>query len=219
MRNFIIGLSILFFVLSGLIVLKRINMSVDNSGFSNTPTTQKPLAIAPEFEEILEQFSREQAANRAMIEKLQGNITTLEAKLADKAEISPEIVISEAPAKEKITLSVIGKGIFGRGKIVEKEALMNVVDEIIPDILAYPDHRVLIEGHTCNIGTPEYNKDLSLRRANAVATMLASKGISHERITFTGYGETRPVASNDTYEGRVQNRRVEVKLVSADKEF
>lgn len=219
MRNFIIGCSILFFVLSGLIVLKSLNMSVGNSGFSNATTTQKPLPIAHEIEDILEQFTREQAASRAMIEQLQVNINTLEDKLADKVEISPDIDISKALSKEEITLSVIGKGVFGRGEIVQKKVLMNIVDKIIPDILAYPDHRVLIEGHTCNIGTPEYNMDLSLKRAKAVATMLSSNGISHERISFTGYGETRPVASNDTYEGRVQNRRVEVTLVPAGKEF
>ncbi len=68
---------------------------------------------------------------------------------------------------------------------------------------------VTIEGHTDSVGSEEYNQQLSERRARAVADMLVnSHGIAASRLNAVGYGESRPVASNDTAEGRAQNRRV-----------
>ena len=72
----------------------------------------------------------------------------------------------------------------------------------------HPDIVAELEGHTCSIGPEEYNQGLSERRANAVREVLISEfGVSPGRITTTGYGESRPVASNDTREGRERNRR------------
>ena len=72
--------------------------------------------------------------------------------------------------------------------------------------------RVLVEvaGHTDSIGTEAYNMGLSERRANAVKDYLVSKGVKASRLTAKGYGETQPVASNDTEAGRAENRRVEL---------
>ena len=68
---------------------------------------------------------------------------------------------------------------------------------------------IKISGHTDNTGTADYNKRLSLQRAKAVYDYLVSRGISTSRLEYAGYGETRPVASNDTPENRSKNRRVE----------
>ncbi len=70
--------------------------------------------------------------------------------------------------------------------------------------------RVEISGHTDNVGTPEYNLALSQRRAESVKAFLVSKGISAGRLGTRGYGAEKPVASNETEEGRAQNRRVEI---------
>ncbi|MBK5278287.1 MAG: OmpA family protein, partial [Bacteroidia bacterium] len=70
--------------------------------------------------------------------------------------------------------------------------------------------RVEISGHTDNVGSWEYNKQLSQRRANAVKDFLTSKGIDTRRIKATGYGEDKPIATNDDdAEGREINRRVD----------
>ncbi|MCG8332105.1 MAG: OmpA family protein [Chitinophagales bacterium] len=69
-----------------------------------------------------------------------------------------------------------------------------------------------IMGHTDNTGEPEYNLELSEQRAQSVYSYVTGKGIDASRLTATGYGETRPVATNDTEEGREQNRRVEFKI-------
>ncbi|MDP7151495.1 MAG: OmpA family protein [Paracoccaceae bacterium] len=74
----------------------------------------------------------------------------------------------------------------------------------------YPNSTVQVIGHTDNVGSATYNEDLSLRRANAVANVLISRGVSTARISTIGLGENQPVATNLTAEGRAQNRRVEI---------
>jgi len=75
-----------------------------------------------------------------------------------------------------------------------------------------PALRLEISGHTDNVGNASYNKDLSQRRAKAVVDYLVQKGISKDRLTFAGYGDTQPVAPNATKAGRQQNRRTEFKV-------
>jgi len=72
--------------------------------------------------------------------------------------------------------------------------------------------RITLAGHTDIVGTEEYNQKLSDRRAKAVADYLIRKGINPSRINVVGYGSKKPVAPNDTEEGRAKNRRVEVIL-------
>jgi outer membrane protein OmpA-like peptidoglycan-associated protein len=69
------------------------------------------------------------------------------------------------------------------------------------------------EGHTDAIGSDAYNQSLSERRAEAVRRYLINGGITPERIRTEGFGESRPVASNETDEGRAQNRRVELRVL------
>jgi outer membrane protein OmpA-like peptidoglycan-associated protein len=70
--------------------------------------------------------------------------------------------------------------------------------------------KVNVEGHTDSVGSDSYNQNLSERRANAVVDYLVGKGIDATRLAPAGYGEGRPVATNDTAEGRAQNRRVDL---------
>lgn len=84
------------------------------------------------------------------------------------------------------------------------------LDQDVDALKAWGDVEVEVAGHTCSIGTEEYNLGLSQRRAEAVRNYLVSKGVPADRLTVRGYGESRPVASNATREGRAQNRRVEL---------
>ncbi len=79
-------------------------------------------------------------------------------------------------------------------------------------VLAYPSLRLSVEGHTDSVGTDDYNQQLSEKRAEAVRQYLVQQGISGETIVATGFGKTAPIASNETPEGRQQNRRVELVL-------
>jgi outer membrane protein OmpA-like peptidoglycan-associated protein len=81
----------------------------------------------------------------------------------------------------------------------------------------YPDTNILLEGHTDATGGNEHNMDLSKRRAQSVANYLAMQKVMETRFTIMGYGEDQPVASNETTDGRAQNRRVEVAIYANDK--
>ena len=74
-------------------------------------------------------------------------------------------------------------------------------------------YKVQLAGHTDNVGQPEANKALSQARAESVRQQLIAYGCQPDKITAYGYGDTRPVASNETEEGRQQNRRVEITLM------
>ena len=76
----------------------------------------------------------------------------------------------------------------------------------------YDDTNILIDGHTDSVGSDDYNMNLSEDRADAVHDYLTSVGVKHSRLGIRGFGETQPVASNDTDAGRQQNRRVEVSI-------
>ncbi|MDV3308181.1 MAG: OmpA family protein [Cyclobacteriaceae bacterium] len=81
----------------------------------------------------------------------------------------------------------------------------------------YDDTNILIEGHTDNTGAEDYNQQLSDWRAEAVSRFINEKGVKNGRITMQGYGESQPIASNETAEGRQQNRRVEVAIYANKK--
>ena len=93
---------------------------------------------------------------------------------------------------------------------------MNKMDDLEQDILANPKAVILVEGHTDNIGTEEYNKNLSLQRARSVAREIEKQHYPNQ-IRIYGAGATAPIASNDTAEGREQNRRVDVVLLRDEK--
>lgn len=78
----------------------------------------------------------------------------------------------------------------------------------------YDDTIILIEGHTDSTGPEEYNMQLSKRRAESVSHFLASQAVSPGRFSVIGYGEVQPVATNETTEGRQQNRRVELAIMA-----
>lgn len=90
-----------------------------------------------------------------------------------------------------------------------------ILDEAIKTLKTEGTIAIVCEGHTDSRGTDEYNQKLSLRRAHAVKDYLVKGGVPADRIKVEGLGESKPVASNDTDDGRAQNRRVELRV--ADK--
>jgi outer membrane protein OmpA-like peptidoglycan-associated protein len=86
------------------------------------------------------------------------------------------------------------------------------LDGLIAILNANPTMKIEIRGHTDNVGSDEFNRTLSDNRARSVVAYLVEKGIAAERLAASGYGETLPVAANDTDEGRGLNRRVEFKI-------
>ena len=81
----------------------------------------------------------------------------------------------------------------------------------------YPDTNILIEGHTDNTGSDDYNMSLSKDRAQTVAFYMATLEVKSARFSTAGYGETQPIVMNDTPEGRQKNRRVDIAVIANDK--
>lgn len=87
-----------------------------------------------------------------------------------------------------------------------------ILEEAITTLKAEGEVTIAVEGHTDSQGSDQYNQGLSERRAKAVAEYLESHGIARSRMETTGFGESKPVADNDTADGRAQNRRVELRV-------
>jgi outer membrane protein OmpA-like peptidoglycan-associated protein len=120
----------------------------------------------------------------------------------------------------------IGEGIkitFDSGLLFDvdqstlREASKTNLTDLARILKKYPDTNILMEGHTDSTGSEDYNLALSKERAEAVAFYLAQNEVSSGRFSVKGYGETQPIATNDTAEGRQQNRRVDVAIMANDK--
>jgi len=89
------------------------------------------------------------------------------------------------------------------------------LDGVANALQTQPELNVEIQGHTDSVGSAAYNLNLSQRRADAVKTYLVGKGVGASALTAKGYGKAKPIASNDTAEGRAQNRRVAFEIRNA----
>jgi len=108
-----------------------------------------------------------------------------------------------------ITLS--GAVLFGSGQAALLPGAMMKLNEVADALLkGNAESKIVVEGHTDSQGSASLNQDLSVRRAQSVRDYLVSRGIAADRITAQGLGSTRPVAPNNTAEGRADNRRVEI---------
>jgi len=112
------------------------------------------------------------------------------------------------PAPVKRELLVLHGAHFAFDKSSLTPVAKDTLQRVVAILNVHADANVEIQGYTDNIGTAPYNQALSVRRAEAVKEYLVSKGISADRITVRGFGETQPVADNHTSEGRAANRRV-----------
>ena len=99
--------------------------------------------------------------------------------------------------------------LFSTGSSTLKPAARERLAKVAGIVLAYPDIRLEIDGHTDNVGSENYNEKLSEQRAEAVRNFLAQRGVANGLMTVRGFGPSQPVASNGTPVGRQQNRRVE----------
>tara|TARA_B100000508_G_scaffold140085_1_gene139996 strand:- start:89027 stop:91081 length:2055 start_codon:yes stop_codon:yes gene_type:complete len=131
--------------------------------------------------------------------------------LEDFASIEKNLYLKKIEKGEVIRLNNI---FFDFGKASLKEESFYELDRLYNLMSKNGKMQIEIGGHTDNVGSADYNKKLSNERAEAVVNYLVKKGIEKGRLTFNGYGPDKPVATNETEEGRALNRRVEFKIVS-----
>ena len=117
-----------------------------------------------------------------------------------------------APSSVKQAITIQAEALFDFDKSVLKPAGKKSIDDAIAKMQQIDVQMVIATGHTDSVGTDAYNQKLSERRANSVKEYMVSKGVAAAKITTLGKGETQPVATNKTAEGRAKNRRVDIEF-------
>ena len=157
----------------------------------------------------LEKAQSELATTREQLEKEKSAREAALAKLA----AANAAAVKEEPRGTVITMA--GGVLFASGKSVLLPGAQNSLNQVA-EALREQDDKILIEGHTDSRGSDATNQALSKSRADAVGAYFTSHGIAQDRITTAGLGPSRPVADNNTAEGRANNRRVEIIIQKAE---
>ena len=131
------------------------------------------------------------------------------------ANLARMAAVKEEPRGIVITLS--GQVLFASGKSALLPAAQLALDNVVEALKANPDRNIVIEGHTDSQGAKAFNQELSQARAASVRSYLIGKGIPSEVVSAMGHGPDRPVADNNTVEGRANNRRVEIVITPAER--
>ncbi len=158
------------------------------------------------------------AENRAQqaLEEAQREREAAEQARREAEELARKVDELEARQTQRGLVLTLGDVLFDFDEATLRSGGVRTVAELAGFLDEYPERNVLIEGHTDNIGSEQYNLDLSEKRADAVKQELLNQGIASDRIETKGLGMAHPVASNETSAGRQQNRRVEVIISDQD---
>ena len=135
-------------------------------------------------------------------------------------EIAREIPNAEVihqEGEQGIVVNFSSKVLFGTDKSDLNANSKATINDLASILNKYPDTDLTIQGHTDSTGPEAYNQTLSEKRAQSVANYLKLQGVTAERLTSIGFGETQPVADNSTTEGRTENRRVSFVIVPNEK--
>ncbi len=135
----------------------------------------------------------------------------------DKCPLTPGVASNHGcpelkPEEKEAIQDAFNNLLFETGKDIIQPSSYPSLNKLATVMINNPGNHLLIEGHTDDVGDHDSNMDLSERRAKAVRNYLVTRRVSDARIEAKGYGETKPVASNDTPDGRQKNRRVEFTL-------
>ena len=155
-----------------------------------------------------------QAANDAQLSAQAARQQTLDAESRSR-QLEAQLKEMEAKKTDRGMVVTLGDVLFDTNQAQLKSGGMRSVQKLAVFFKQYPQRKAMIEGFTDSTGSNVRNQNLSDERANSVRTALLGMGISTDRITSRGYGESYPAAGNDTAAGRQLNRRVEI-VVSDD---
>ena len=163
---------------------------------------------------LLEAREHEVGAAREQTREAQASAAAAQAgtAAARESEESARAQLRELQAKqtERGLVLTLGNVLFDTARATLKPGADLVLDRLGSFLQGSPGTKIIVEGHTDSRGSDEYNQELSHDRARSVVEGLESRGLSADRIQAVGRGKRYPVASNDTPEGRQQNRRVEI---------
>ncbi len=176
--------------------------------------------------EVIAEFESNSATGKYLISLPSGKNYGITVKAAgylfhsENLNIPPTTIYQEIEKDIKLKKMEVGNTIvlnnifFDFDKSTLRDESFPELERLLKLLNDYPTLKIEISGHTDNRGTAAYNKTLSENRAKSVVDYLLGKGINKDRLTFMGYGFDKPVANNDTDEGRQLNRRTEFKIIS-----
>jgi outer membrane protein OmpA-like peptidoglycan-associated protein len=184
--------------------------------------------VQAEVDRRLEAERRAQAETEGRVARADADRARLEAEAARNAtaQVTAQAERDKAQLREQLSIELnsimqtrnsarglvvtMSDVLFDTGQHTLKPGAREKLAKIAEIVASHPGLHLSIEGHTDNVGTDESNQALSERRAESVKSFLMQNGVPRDIITAQGFGESQPVASNDTNEGRQQNRRVEL---------
>ena len=197
------------------------NLDLAQKSLKEAEQAQAPQQVDKE----MAMTSLEKEAHMTQVANLDEKIEVLQGEppQASQDKTAPRTVSSkpepDSENSDEIVISL--NGFFASGQNFTSQELRDVIKQKAEQIKAMPYYRISVEGHTDSIplGKSAYNMrytnnmGLSYWRAMSVAMQLIELGVDSKRITVRGYGKTKPVASNETPEGRAKNRRVEIRMI------
>lgn len=136
---------------------------------------------------------------------------------AEASDLERQLEELQAKKTERGAVITLGDVLFDFDRATLRSGAQQNLYRLVTFLNDNPEREVLIEGHTDSVGSESYNLDLSQRRAQSVRDFLASNGVAASRMAVRGFGESRPLASNESDAGRQQNRRVEVVILDPGK--
>ena len=162
---------------------------------SHVALLEKKLGGASEEQAVLKERVRQQEEARRRVEQIESSFAPSEARIVREGE--------------SLIIRLVGMN-FTSGQATIAPEYFNLLTRVQDAIVTYGPCEVRIEGHTDSYGTDEANLELSQSRAEAVRQYLSANLRGEAKITAVGFGETRPIANNETQEGRMKNRRIDV---------
>ena len=140
-------------------------------------------------------------------------------QMARAAVLERELAVLQAKQTDRGLVVTLQDVLFASGRASLAPGAQRTVDHIAAVLREHPRRRVLIEGYTDNVGSPEMNVDLSQRRAEALRRALLNRRVAPDRMEIRAHGEAMPIADNASAAGRTQNRRVEVLFSDSNGNF
>lgn len=162
---------------------------------------------AAEAQRRAEELRSEAAAERARAQAARSQVETTQDRLNEVqrtlAELNPRLT-------ERGLVLMLGEVLFNFDSANLKLYTQRIMDRVAEFLRANPARPIRVEGHTDSVGDAVINTEFSRARAQSVTDALINRGVSSERLSTQGFGESRPIASNETEAGRRENRRVEI---------
>ena len=176
---------------------KEVNLTAEKNAFEAYLAYDKTYAVFVEAEGYVPYIDRMKIEERTI------SVLEREFRLKRMTDIGESVIVIKNVLfdTDKITWTPSGKR--------ELDMMVNILKDV-------PEVSLEVRGHTDNVGNSDYNQKLSEGRAKAVYDYFITQGISKKRLNYKGFGETTPIASNDTEEGRAKNRRVEFFITKKD---